>query len=288
VVAVEVTDLGLEVARTLPHLGHQHRLRVAHVAAASDQQLERRVELRRVGLVEVDHRVDELRVDPVDAVQRQITGPDVALTRTHQIDVAVDGVDLTVVAHGAEGLRPLPRRQGVGGEAGVEHRETRRRTARRGGRGRRRRAGRRPPSPCRSPSGTTTTPRRSGPRPRRRRAARDVGTGRRSARPCGRRPACRRRRSAMRTAPARAPAATSVRSRRSPQGRSARHASRGRSHPPPRRPPPRPGAPSARSASAFLVVARLQEQERDAEVLRVHVRPELGRRTRRTGLAGSG
>ena len=100
-VAVEGSDVLVELGVRLRRFRQQHRRRVADVPAAPDEELERVVEQRRVRALEVE---------PVPA------GP-------HPRDVAVDGVDLAVVAEQAEGLRPLPGRRGVRGEALVEDAE---------------------------------------------------------------------------------------------------------------------------------------------------------------------
>ena len=100
-VAVEGSEVLVELGVRLRRFRQQHRRRVADVPATPDEELERVVEQRRVRALEVE---------PVPA------GP-------HPRDVAVDGVDLAVVAEQAEGLRPLPGRRGVRGEALVEDAE---------------------------------------------------------------------------------------------------------------------------------------------------------------------
>ena len=135
-VAEVVADLGLEVARALPRLGHEHRDDVADVAAAAQQQLDGRVELAGVGVVRGEQRPEQLLGSEPD-----LLGTEVA-ARVHPVLVAVDGVDLAVVAQMPERLRALPRRRGVRREAAVEDGERRREVvggevgieARRGGR----------------------------------------------------------------------------------------------------------------------------------------------------------
>ena len=108
---------GVEVALALPCLGDGHRHRVADVAAAADEQLDDGVELARVGVVVVDHRVEQL----LRAEARGLGTEHGACP--HAVHVARDRVDLAVVAQHAERLRPLPRREGVRREALVEHDE---------------------------------------------------------------------------------------------------------------------------------------------------------------------
>jgi hypothetical protein len=119
VVLVEVAHGRQQVPRLLPRLRHEHRHDVAYVAARAHQQLDGVVEHRRVGAVGLDDGTDELLVD-------QVAGAERALARGHPVDVALDGVDLAVVAEEAERLRARPRRCGVGRVALVEHRERRR------------------------------------------------------------------------------------------------------------------------------------------------------------------
>ncbi len=66
---------------------------------------------------------------------------ELGLARAHPVDVAHHGVDLAVVADHAVGVRELPAREGVGGEARVHERHRALGSARRAGRGRSRRAG---------------------------------------------------------------------------------------------------------------------------------------------------
>ncbi len=113
VVAVEVAHVRVELDVSLPRLGHEHRLRVPDVPAAADEQLEDVVEHRRVGPA----RVDDGREQGV------VVRAQAALTRAHPVDVALDRVDLAVVAEQAERLRALPGGRGVGREALVEDAE---------------------------------------------------------------------------------------------------------------------------------------------------------------------
>ena len=93
----------------------QHGQGVAEVAAAPDQQLHRVVELGRVGAVGVEHRPQQVLV--------QLARRPGALSGPHPGHVAVEGVDLAVVAEEAERLGALPGGRGVGRVALVEHGE---------------------------------------------------------------------------------------------------------------------------------------------------------------------
>ena len=106
--AMEVPHLRVELGISLPGGRNQHRQRMARVAAAAHQQLERVVEHARVGALLLEDR-------PVDT-QGQGTG-------AHPVDVAADRIDLSVVAKEPERLRPLPRRLGIRREALVEDAE---------------------------------------------------------------------------------------------------------------------------------------------------------------------
>jgi hypothetical protein len=117
VVLVEAADLGVEVAHVLPRLRHQHRHHVPGVAARPHEQLGRGIEHARVGVVPVEHRAEQLLGAEAHRLGAQLGAA------SHASLVAPEGVDLTVVAQRAERLGALPRRQGVGGEALVEHGE---------------------------------------------------------------------------------------------------------------------------------------------------------------------
>ena len=113
VVAEEVAHLLRQLRVPLPGGGHEHGERVADVAAAVDDEVERVVEHGRVGAGLVEHGVVELVVGR----------PEVALTGAHPVDVALDGVDLPVVAQEPERLCPLPGGRRVRREALVEDAE---------------------------------------------------------------------------------------------------------------------------------------------------------------------
>ena len=110
VVAVEVPDLLRHDRVQLPGLGDEHRDRVAHVAPAADDRLQRVVQDGRVraGLVQRER------------VEERVVEAEPAGARLHPVDVPAHRVDLAVVAEEPERLRALPGRAGVGGEALVE------------------------------------------------------------------------------------------------------------------------------------------------------------------------
>ena len=85
--------------------------------AAHHEQLERVVERRGVGLAVVDQR-PQLRQVLAEHRRR-----DRALPRADPVEVAAQRVDLAVVADEAERVRQVPRRERVGREALVDHRE---------------------------------------------------------------------------------------------------------------------------------------------------------------------
>ena len=98
-----------------PGLGHHHHQRVGQGAAGHVEQLEDVVEHRRVGALEVDDRQHLLQVVAQDA------GREEPLAALHPVDIAAQGVDLTVVGDVAVGVGPGPAGEGVGGEPGVHH-----------------------------------------------------------------------------------------------------------------------------------------------------------------------
>ena len=98
----------------LPRLGDHHHHRVAEGAAGEVQELEAVVELRRVAAVLLDDGEELLEVvaEQPRAQHR--------LARVHPVLVAPESVDLAVVDQVAVRVRPLPAREGVGAEAGVD------------------------------------------------------------------------------------------------------------------------------------------------------------------------
>ena len=102
-----------------PRFGdHQHH-RVRERIPAHQQQLERVVERRRVGLAVVDERPDLVQVGAKHVARdRLLPGAD-------PVHVAAQRVDLAVVAHEAERMRQVPGGKRVGREALVHHGERR-------------------------------------------------------------------------------------------------------------------------------------------------------------------
>ena len=98
----------------LPRLRDHHHHRVAEGAARQVQELEAVVELRRVAAVLLDDGEELLEVvaEQPRAEHR--------LARVHPVLVAAEGVDLAVVDQVAVRMRPLPAREGVGAEAGMD------------------------------------------------------------------------------------------------------------------------------------------------------------------------
>ena len=113
-VPVERPHRRVDVLLALPRLGDGHGDGVADVATGPGEQLDGRVELAGVGVVLVEHGVEKLLGAEAGRLRAE-HGPG-----PHAVGVAGQGVDLAVVAEHPEGLGPLPRRQGVGGEALVE------------------------------------------------------------------------------------------------------------------------------------------------------------------------
>ena len=117
-VMIEGPLFGGGVVRVLPGLGNHHHQRVADVAARLHQQIERVVELLRVAAVRRDHRRQDARVRAPLLRTGQI-----GFLRPHPGEVALQRVDLAVVAHHAERLRALPGGEGVRAVALMEDRD---------------------------------------------------------------------------------------------------------------------------------------------------------------------
>ena len=119
-VAVEVGDAGVQVTGTLPHLRDHHGHGVGGRAATTHQQLQDLVQPCgvRTGLVD-----DGLQQVLAGVAELGPVRTEVAHAGPHEVGVALDGVDLAVVAQEAERLRPIPRRHRVGGVPLVEDRE---------------------------------------------------------------------------------------------------------------------------------------------------------------------
>ena len=117
VVFVEVALCLRHVDIRLPGLRNHHHDGFLQGPARHQQKLQHVVETARVGEVRLDDREQIL-----DLVAEALARGD-ALAGAHPVLVAAQGVDFTVVAHEAIGLRPVPGGEGVGGEARVHHRE---------------------------------------------------------------------------------------------------------------------------------------------------------------------
>ena len=102
-----------------PGLRDQQHHRVRQRVAAGDEDLQRVVDARGVGLAVRDDRPHLGEVRP-DQVRRHRAPPGI-----HPVDVAAQGVDLAVVRQEAVRMRQLPGREGVGGEALVHQRQRR-------------------------------------------------------------------------------------------------------------------------------------------------------------------
>jgi hypothetical protein len=99
-----------------PGLGDQHHHGVRQRIAAAHQELEGVVEAGGVGLALVGDRPD------LGDVVAEELGIDRRLAGRHPVDVATQRVDLAVMGDHAVGMRELPGREGVGGEALVHER----------------------------------------------------------------------------------------------------------------------------------------------------------------------
>ncbi|EXI75851.1 MAG: hypothetical protein AW07_00779 [Candidatus Accumulibacter sp. SK-11] len=119
VVLVERAALLVHQRVRFPRLGNQHHHRMRQRVAAHHQQFQRVVERCRVGLSRVDQWPDLLEV----AGQQGRRCP--LLARAHPIVIAAQRVDLAVVCNHPEGMRQLPRREGIGREALVDQRHRR-------------------------------------------------------------------------------------------------------------------------------------------------------------------
>ena len=100
-----------------PRLGDHHHERVRERAAREEEELEDVVEHRRVRSVGVDDGEDLLEV-----VSEQLRREH-PLPGLHPVDVAAERIDLAVVGDVPVGVGARPAREGVGGEARVNHGE---------------------------------------------------------------------------------------------------------------------------------------------------------------------
>ena len=119
VVFVEGLAVGIHQRVAGPCLGDQHHHGVRERVAAGDQDFQGVVDAGRVGLAVRDDRPHLVQVRP-----DQVGGHRPA-ARIHPIDVAADGVDFAVMRQEPGGVRELPGRERVGGEALMHHRQRR-------------------------------------------------------------------------------------------------------------------------------------------------------------------
>ena len=113
VVLIERPQIGVHGLDVLPRRRNDHPHATEQVDAAGDHQFEHVVHAGGVGADAVDQRAELFQV-------HQIVG-ELGATGHGPVAVAGDGVDLAVVGEEAEWLGQRPFRQGVGGEALVEH-----------------------------------------------------------------------------------------------------------------------------------------------------------------------
>ncbi len=114
VVLVEGAQVGVHGLDVLPGWRHQHAHATEQVDATGDHQLQHVVHARRVGAHAVDQRAKLFQIGD------QVVG-ELGATGHGPVAVAGDGVDLAVVGEETERLSQRPFRQGIGGEALVEH-----------------------------------------------------------------------------------------------------------------------------------------------------------------------
>ena len=111
-VAVEVPHCRVHALVLLPGLGDHHQYRLGQGVPAHVEQLQDLVETGRVGDTGGADREDPFEV-------RNQVGRQEALAGSHEIAVALDGVDLAVVGDHPVGMGKRPHRERVGGEPGV-------------------------------------------------------------------------------------------------------------------------------------------------------------------------
>ena len=99
----------------LPRLGNHHHDRLLQRTAGHEQELKHVVEDPGVGAVRLHHREQ-----PLDGIAEQV-GMGHALARGHPVDVALQGVDFTVMAHEAVGLGPVPTRERIRRKSRMDH-----------------------------------------------------------------------------------------------------------------------------------------------------------------------
>ena len=113
VVLVECTQIRVHGLDVLPRRRNDHAYATEQVDAAGDHQFEHVVHAGGVGTHAIDQRAELFEV-------HQIVG-ELGATGLGPVAVASDGIDLAVVGEEAEWLGQRPFRQGIGGEALVEH-----------------------------------------------------------------------------------------------------------------------------------------------------------------------
>ena len=132
---VEALQLLGQVLAVAVGLGDHHHHGVRRGSAGEHEQLEHVVERRRVGVALGDDRQD------LPQVLAEQLALQLGLARAHPVDVALDRVDLAVVADHPVGVRELPARERVRREARVHQRQRALGSARPAGPGRRPPAG---------------------------------------------------------------------------------------------------------------------------------------------------
>ena len=114
VVFEEGAQVRVQVLHVLPGRRHQHAHAGEQVHAAGQQHFEHVVQALRIRALHLHQRRDLVDVRERGALE-------LGGARLGPLAVAGDGVDLAVVGQEAERLRQAPLRQGVGGEALMEH-----------------------------------------------------------------------------------------------------------------------------------------------------------------------
>ena len=100
-----------------PGLRDGHHDRLFHRNPVHAQKFQRVVQHRRIGTGHIDDRQD------LAAAALHEGGVHVLLPGEHAVAVAADRVDLPVVCDHVIGLCPLPAWLGIGGKAGMHHRQ---------------------------------------------------------------------------------------------------------------------------------------------------------------------
>ena len=108
-IGVERLVFGAHSLRFRPRFGHQQRLRHRRVAAGAHQHFEDIIECCRIRAARLDHRFDGAVGGP-----ERIAGH-ANFVALHPVHIALQRVDLAIVAEHAEGLGETPGGEGVGG-----------------------------------------------------------------------------------------------------------------------------------------------------------------------------